>query len=116
MLRRFETLLTAHTFVETTVDFTLGDVLHTAISVAIYAKSYMREKAGIQHLVDRLPRHAMLYRGDAGELSGALTDSSHPCLVSDPVDFPGLAPIIRERLLKVGRIRGDIRPNKSNQD
>jgi hypothetical protein len=44
MLRRFETLLMAHTFVETTVDFTLGDVLHTAISVAIYTKSYMREK------------------------------------------------------------------------
>src|SRR5713101_6320777 len=40
----------------------------------------------------------------------------HPCLVRDPVDFPGLAPIIRERLLKVGRIRGDVRPNKSNQD
>ena len=71
MLRRFETLLMAHTFVETTVDFTLGDVLDTAISVAIYAKSYMREKAGIQHLVDRLPSHAMLYRGDAGEFSSA---------------------------------------------
>src|SRR5712692_8169514 len=40
----------------------------------------------------------------------------HPCLVRNPVDFPGLAAIIRERLLKVGRIRGDIRPNKSNQD
>src|SRR5260370_12123318 len=40
----------------------------------------------------------------------------HPCLVRDPVDFPGLAPIIRERLLKVSRIRGDVRPNKSNQD
>ena len=66
MLRRFETLLMAHTFVETTVDFTLGDVLHTAISVAIYAKSYMREKAGIQHLVDRLPSHAMLCRGMRG--------------------------------------------------
>jgi hypothetical protein len=28
MLRRFETLLMAHTFVETTVNFTLGDILH----------------------------------------------------------------------------------------
>src|SRR2546427_12058448 len=37
-------------------------------------------------------------------------------LVRDPVDFPGFAPIIRERLFKVGRIRGDVRPNKSNQD
>ena len=83
MLRRFETLLMAHTFVETTVNFTLGDVLHME---------------------------------DAGKFSGALTDSFHPCLVRDPVDFPGLAPIIREGLLKVGRIRGDIRPNKSNQD
>jgi len=55
MLRRFETLLMAHTFVETTVDFTVGDVLHTAISVGIYVKSYMHEKAGIQHLVDRCP-------------------------------------------------------------
>jgi hypothetical protein len=33
MLRRFETLLMAHTFVETTVDFTLGDVLHMVYGV-----------------------------------------------------------------------------------
>src|SRR5258708_4272542 len=40
----------------------------------------------------------------------------HPCLVRNPVDFPGFAAIIRERLFKVGGIRGDVRPNKSNQD
>ena len=66
MLRRFETLLMAHTFVETTVDFTVGDVLHTAISVGIYVKSYVHEKAGIQHLVDRCPSYVMLCRGMRG--------------------------------------------------
>src|SRR5229473_3732481 len=40
----------------------------------------------------------------------------HPCLFRNPVDFPGFASIIREGLLKVGGIRGDVRPNKSNQD
>jgi hypothetical protein len=40
----------------------------------------------------------------------------HQCLVRDPVDFPGLTSVIRERLFKVGRVRGDVRPNKSNQD
>src|SRR6266576_747571 len=37
-------------------------------------------------------------------------------LICDPVDFPGLASIIRVGLLEVSRIRGDLRPNKSNID
>src|ERR1700730_4239883 len=40
----------------------------------------------------------------------------HPRLIRNPVDFPGFASIIRERLFKVGRILGDVRPSKSNQD
>src|SRR6266567_8336388 len=40
----------------------------------------------------------------------------HPRLVCNPIDFPSLAAIIGERLLKVGRIRSDIGPDKSNQD
>src|SRR6266478_5485721 len=39
-----------------------------------------------------------------------------PGLVRDPVDLPGLASIIRVGLLEVSRIRGDLRPDKSNID
>src|ERR1700730_2788717 len=42
--------------------------------------------------------------------------SLHPCVYRDPVYFPGLAPIIRERLFKTARIRSDVRNNKSNKD
>ena len=37
-------------------------------------------------------------------------------LVRNPVDFPSLASVIGERLFKVRRTRGHVRPNKSNQD
>ena len=40
----------------------------------------------------------------------------HPRLVRNPVHFPSLTSIIREALFKVGRIRGRVRPNKSNED
>src|ERR1700692_187379 len=39
-----------------------------------------------------------------------------PGLVRDPVDFPGLAPIIGVGLLEVSRVRRDLRPDKSNID
>ena len=39
-----------------------------------------------------------------------------PCIYHDPVYFPGLAPIIRERLFKTAGSWGDVRNNKSNQD
>src|ERR1035438_2534128 len=39
-----------------------------------------------------------------------------PCLIRNPIHFPSLASIIRERLLKVGRIRGCVRPNESNKN
>src|SRR5260370_37222804 len=40
----------------------------------------------------------------------------HPCVRRDPVHFPSLASIIRERLFKMARIRSDVRNNKSNKD
>src|SRR5258708_19259382 len=40
----------------------------------------------------------------------------YPCLVRDPVYFPGFATILRERLFEVRRIRVGLRPNESNQD
>src|ERR1700719_1688715 len=40
----------------------------------------------------------------------------HPRLVRNPIHFPGLAAILRERLFKVRRIRVGVRPNKSNED
>src|SRR5580704_9009505 len=40
----------------------------------------------------------------------------HPCLIRNPIHFPGLASIIGEGLLKVRRIRSDLRPDKSTQD
>lgn len=46
-------------------------------------------------------------------LAGFLAD---PRLVRDPVDFPGLAAIVRKRLFKVRHIRVGVRPDKSNLD
>src|SRR5260370_26650006 len=40
----------------------------------------------------------------------------HPCVRRDPVHFPSLASIIRERLFKMARIRSDVRNNNSNKD
>src|SRR5713101_236184 len=40
----------------------------------------------------------------------------HPRVCRDPVDFPSLASIIRKRLFKAARIRGDVRDNKSNKN
>src|SRR5260370_23974062 len=40
----------------------------------------------------------------------------HPCVCRDPIHFPSLASIVRERLFKAARIRSDVRYNKSNQD
>src|SRR5215468_749988 len=40
----------------------------------------------------------------------------HPCLIRNPVDFPGFAPILREGLLKVRSIGVGVCPNKSTQD
>src|SRR5258708_30770761 len=40
----------------------------------------------------------------------------HPSLVCDPVDFPCLASIGRVGLFEMGRIRRDVRPDKSNID
>src|ERR1700719_225372 len=40
----------------------------------------------------------------------------HSRLVRNPVHFPGLAAILRERLFKVRHIRVGVRPNKSNED
>src|SRR5271155_4773066 len=34
----------------------------------------------------------------------------------DPIHFPGLASVVREGLLEVRRIRGDVRPDVANQD
>ena len=39
----------------------------------------------------------------------------HPRLVGDPVDFPSLATVVGERLLKVGCAGGDVRPAISDQ-
>jgi len=47
--------------------------------------------------------------------SGRLRSVAYPYLVRNPIYFPRLAPIIRERLFKVGRIRGQVRPNESNE-
>jgi putative flippase GtrA len=40
----------------------------------------------------------------------------HSRLIRDPVDFPGLASIVRVGLLEVRRIRSDVGPNKSDKD
>jgi hypothetical protein len=40
----------------------------------------------------------------------------HPCVCRNPIHFPSLASIVRERLLKVARIRSDAGYNKSNKD
>src|SRR5215467_12980291 len=40
----------------------------------------------------------------------------HSGLVGDPVHLPGLASVIRERLLKVSGVRSDIRPYISTQN
>src|SRR6185295_15052166 len=40
----------------------------------------------------------------------------HSGVYRDPVYFPGLAAIIRERLFKPARIRSDVRNNKANKD
>ena len=40
----------------------------------------------------------------------------HACLICNPVYFPSLASIIRERLLEMGGIRGRFRPDKPNKD
>jgi hypothetical protein len=37
-------------------------------------------------------------------------------LIRNPVHFPGLASVSGERLFKVGRVRGHVRPIKSNKD
>ena len=37
-------------------------------------------------------------------------------LIGNPVYFPRLAPVLRIRLFEVRRIRGDVRPHKSNID
>src|SRR5258708_15639873 len=39
-----------------------------------------------------------------------------PYVCRDPVHFPSLAAVIRERLFKPARIRSDVRDNKSNKD
>src|SRR6202043_1060364 len=39
-----------------------------------------------------------------------------PCLVGDPVHFPGLAAVTRECLFEVGRIGGHARPFVANED
>src|SRR5579862_3140053 len=45
-----------------------------------------------------------------------LTDfAADPRLVRDPVHFPGFSSIIRKRLFEVRRIRGQVRPDVSNQ-
>ena len=38
----------------------------------------------------------------AGRIRSSTRFILDPCLIRNPVDFPGFAPIIRERLLKVG--------------
>src|ERR1700723_4671965 len=40
----------------------------------------------------------------------------HPCVGCDPIHFPSLASVVRERLFKVARSRSDVRYNKSNRD
>src|SRR6202041_332080 len=40
----------------------------------------------------------------------------HPCVGGDPIQFPSLASVVRERLFKVARSRSDVRNNKSNKD
>ncbi len=40
----------------------------------------------------------------------------HSRVYSDPIQFPGLAAIIRKRLFKPARIGSDVRDDKSNKD
>src|ERR1700683_3232598 len=40
----------------------------------------------------------------------------HPCLIRNPIHYPSLASIVRERLLKVSRTGRKVRPNISNKD
>jgi hypothetical protein len=49
-------------------------------------------------------------------LQGLIFRVFHPRVQGDPVYFPGLAPVVREGLLKTARIGSNVRDNKSNND
>src|SRR5260370_36646552 len=82
----------------------------TALSFSLTALASHCPNGRLHHRAGRPPSRI---RRSSARFAGFIV---YPCLVRDPVYFPGFATILRERLFEVRRIRVGLRPNESNQD